>query len=224
MSGFLGNLINEFTHQGGQQQQQQGGSSYGGGNYQQQQSYGGGYGQSQQGPPQVYPPWRAVWEEGRWLFINEQTGQRTFEHPGSQGNYSNQGYSGGYNAGPPQASYAQTQAQKSGGNHNLMYGAMGAAAGLAGGALLMHEGHEVKEKWEGDEYRAEERVDRWEGDVRRDEYRAEDDIRRDEYRAENDIRRDEYRAEDRMDRWGNDIENAPENAARWTGEKVGFRT
>ena len=28
-------------------------------------------------------------------------------------------------------------------NHNLAYGAVGAVAGLAGGALLMHEGHKV---------------------------------------------------------------------------------
>lgn len=222
MTGFLGNLINEFTHQGGssseQQQQQQG--SYGGG-YQQQQQYGGQQQQQQQGAPQVYPPWRAVWdqEDGRWLYINDQNGERTFEHPSHQAGYGagsnpnnyGQGYSEQYNQGAPQASYSnapQAAPQKS--NHNgLKYGAIGVAAGLAGGFLIDHEAHKVEEKWDGDKYRAEERVDRWEGDVRRDERDIGDDIRG-----------DEYRAEERVDRWGQDVEDAPEDAARWVGRKV----
>jgi hypothetical protein len=69
--------------------------------------------------------------------------------------------------------------------------ALGAAAGLAGGAFLMHEGHEVKEDFEEDKDRTEERVD--------------------EFGA---------RAEDRAQRFGDDVEDAPEDAARWTGEKV----
>ncbi|KAH0240759.1 hypothetical protein KCU71_g24087, partial [Aureobasidium melanogenum] len=181
-------LINEFTHQGqsgsGGQQGGYNQGGYGGNNYNQpqggyggpQQGYGGqqqGYGGQQgygagQGTPQVPPPWRAVWDdrENRWLFINEQNGERTFEHPGRTGGYGG-GYGSSYNQGPPQGQYGgygqqQPQQKK---NHNLAYGAMGAAAGLAGGALLMHEGHEVKEDWEEDKYRAEEKFDRFENRV-----------------------------------------------------------
>jgi hypothetical protein len=204
--GLLGNLISEFT--GGQGQSGSGGQQGGynqGGNYGgpqqgyggQQQGYGGqqqGYsGQQQgygagQGTPQVPPPWRAVWDdrENRWLFINEQNGERTFQHPGQAGGYGG-GYGSGYNQGPPQGQqyggYEQQQPQQKK-NHNVAYGAMGAAAGLAGGALLMHEGHEVKEDWEEDKYRAE-------GD---------------------------------FDRFENRVEDAPEDAARWTGRKVSFTT
>lgn len=64
--------------------------------------------------------------------------------------------------------------------HGAAYGAMGAAAGLAGGALLMHEGEKVEQDWDQDKARVENRL---EGGVQ-------------------------------------DVENFPENAARWTGEKV----
>jgi hypothetical protein len=185
--GLLGNLIGELTGGSNDQQGNHGGGGY---NQQPQGNYGGpqqGYGGQQQGynnsgpqgAPQVPPPWRAVWDDrdGRWLFINEQNGERTFEHPGHSG-----GYGGGsYNQGPPQAQYGgYEQQQQPKKNHNLAYGAMGAAAGLAGGALLMHEGEEVKQDWEGDKYRAEEGFDRFE----------------------------------------NRVEDAPEDAARWTGRKV----
>ncbi|KAH0098354.1 hypothetical protein KCU66_g15707, partial [Aureobasidium melanogenum] len=147
--GLLGNLINEFTHQGqsgsGGQQGGYNQGGYGGNNYNQpqggyggpQQGYGGqqqGYGGQQQGyggqqgygagqgTPQVPPPWRAVWDdrENRWLFINEQNGERTFEHPGRTGGYGG-GYGSSYNQGPPQGQYGgygqqQPQQKK---NHNL---------------------------------------------------------------------------------------------------------
>lgn len=215
--GLLGNLIIEFTHQGqggsGQQYQQSGygEGSYGGnvgggynqppqGNYggypQQNQGYGGpqqGYGgqhqsyhSGPQGTPQVPPPWRAVWEdrEGRWLFINDSNGERTFEHPGQTGGYGG-GYGSSYSQGPPQGQYGggyeQQQPQHEKKSHNgLAYGALGAAAGLAGGALLMHEGHEIREDWDEDKYKAEAGFDRFE----------------------------------------NRVEDAPEDAARWTGQKV----
>lgn len=73
-----------------------------------------------------------------------------------------------------------------------MYGALGAAAGLAGGAFLMHEGGEIKDDLEGDKYRAEER---FEGD--------------------------KYQAEGDVDRFGDRVEDFPEDAAQWTGRKVG---
>lgn len=34
-------------------------------------------------PPYVQPPWVTRWDDeyGRWIFINEQTGERSFERP-----------------------------------------------------------------------------------------------------------------------------------------------
>jgi len=128
-------------------------------------------------PPQVPYPWRPQWDdrERRYIFVNEQNGERTWEFPGRQGgNYGGEAYE---QRAPPQQ-------QKSGG-HGMMYGALGAAAGLAGGALLMHEGDKIG-----------------------------DDFERDKDRLEGRFEEDKYRAE-------NDVENFPDNAARWTGEKVG---
>lgn len=128
---FINNLVNEFTHQG----QNHPSSSGGGGN----------------GPPPCPPPWRAHWDQqaDRWIFVNEQTGQRQFEHPGQGGGYSQQGgyggqqggYGGGYNSGGPPP---QTQTEHHGGGG---YGkmALGAAAGIAGGMFLAHEGSEISE-------------------------------------------------------------------------------
>lgn len=73
MSGFVEKLFDSFTgdkHHNQQQQQ----SSYGG---QPQQNYGGG------GQPQVPYPWVARWDdrENRYIYINEQTGERSWEVP-----------------------------------------------------------------------------------------------------------------------------------------------
>lgn len=149
-------------------------------------------------PPRVEYPWTTVWDarEQRWFFVNQQTGVRTFEYPGTP--YQSAGY---YQGGPPPNQYGGGQygggsqygggygGQKDeraqhggggGGGHGLAYGALGAAGGLAAGALLMHEGHKVEEKWDEDKWRAEERFDR---------------------------------VEDR-------VEDFPEDAARWGGRKV----
>ncbi|KAI5248994.1 hypothetical protein E4T43_01097 [Aureobasidium subglaciale] len=254
--GLLGNLINEFTHQG---ESSNGGQQGGyGGNYNQQPqgNYGGpqqGYGAPQQGyggpqqnhggqkqgygagqgTPQVPPPWRAVWDDrdNRWLFINEQNGERTFEHPGRTGGYGG-GYGSSYNQGPPQGQYGgyeQQQQQPPKKSHNgLAYGAMGAAAGLAGGALLMHEGHEVKEDWEEDKYRAEEKFDRFENrveDAPEDAARwtgrkvgEVEDIPQD---IENDYDRAKYGMENKWDNAVQDVEDVPEDIAGFAGEGVG---
>jgi hypothetical protein len=162
--GFLSDLVKDFTGSGQQQQQQQSG-------YGQQQS---GYGQQQSGygsnssygsqPPPVSPPWYAEWDsrENRWLFVNQQNGERTFTYPGpgfaqQQGNYGAPQQHGGYGYGQDgysnQGAYQQTaydpsrgggyqqEEHKSGGN-GLKYAAVG-AAGLAGGALLMHESDNI---------------------------------------------------------------------------------
>lgn len=108
-------------------------------------------GRGPQGPP-LPPPWVARWDEAnqRWFYINERTGERTGQHP--QPGYSPQpGHSPqpGYNSQPgynPQHGYAEQgrNEQPRSNNHNLLYGAAGAAAGLVGGALLMHEGEKIR--------------------------------------------------------------------------------
>ncbi|KAH7397448.1 hypothetical protein BKA66DRAFT_438006 [Pyrenochaeta sp. MPI-SDFR-AT-0127] len=195
--GFLNNLVSEFTHSG-QQGQQQHGSSQGGNN-----------------PPPVSPPWFAEWDarDNRWLFVNQQTGERTFTYPGpgygqQQGGYG--GNQGGYNQNaynPSQGNYQQEEHKKEGGN-GWKYAAAG-AAGLAGGALLMHEGEEMKEGWD------------------RDKYRLENDVSNFPENAAGWTGEQVGRAEgfgDRVEnRWDNavdDVEDFPENAANWTGQKV----
>ena len=101
------------------------------------QSVAGNYG-SQQGrgqqPPPLPPPWVSRWDEAsqRPIYINERTGERTFQHP--QPGYGSQaGYPGQGQHQPPPSN-----------NHNLADGAVGVAAGLVGGALLMHEGEKLR--------------------------------------------------------------------------------
>lgn len=136
----------------------EGGSSNNNNNGPPQSNYGGGsYGysqqQQQQQPPPVSYPWVVEWlpQENRWLFINQQTGERTTNYPGGpqQGGYNNYGPSqgqygggqyGGYEGQPP-----QEKSGGGGGGHGMAYGAMGAAAGLAGGMLLAHEGDKLGE-------------------------------------------------------------------------------
>ncbi|KAJ4377738.1 hypothetical protein N0V83_000568 [Neocucurbitaria cava] len=204
--GFLNELVSEFT---GKQQ------------------HGNGISQASASPPPVSPPWYAEWDDrdNRWLFVNQQTGERTFTYPGPgyaqqqgsygtpQGGYGNDqgGYNnrGAYNQSaydPTQGGYQQEQ-KKQGGN-GWKYAAAG-VAGVAGGALLMHEGEDMKEDWDQDKYRVENDVENfpenaagWTGEQ--------------VGRVEN----FDDRVENRVDNAVDDVEDLPENAARWTGEKV----
>lgn len=109
-----------------------------------------------------------------------------------------------------------------------MYGALGAAAGIAGGAFLMHEGSEIKDDFERDKYRVEERADRIGDDVAdfpEDAARwtgrkvqEVEDIPQD---IEGSFDRFGDRVERKWDDAKDDVEDAPEDAARWAGEKVG---
>lgn len=145
--GLLGELVSEFTHAGHQSPQQSGPSH---------------------GAPPVSPPWSAEWDsrDNRWLFVNQQTGERTFTYPGpgyaqqqgsygapqgGQYGYGQNGYSnqGAYNQSaynPSNQQPEQEQEKKSGGS-GWKYAAAG-IAGVAGGALLMHEGHEMRKSWD----------------------------------------------------------------------------
>jgi hypothetical protein len=123
-----------------------------------------GYGQPQNHPP-LPLGWRSEYDqrERRTVFINQQTGQRSFDFPHPSypqtGGYGQQGYGQqvgyeqqpqgygqqpqGYQQ-PPQGygqAYPQPQRpQQPQNNHNAMkYGGLGAVGGLALGALGMHE-------------------------------------------------------------------------------------
>jgi hypothetical protein len=99
-----------------------------------------------QGSPQGHggaplpPGWTAqyVAEEQRYIFINQRTGERSLTHPSPPSNY----------GGPAPRGYPPSSAGPGGApqkNHNMLYGGVGLAAGLAGGAFVMHE-HD-KRKW-----------------------------------------------------------------------------
>ena len=96
--------------------------------------------QGTQDPNYGLPPgWIAEWDapDNRWFYVNTHTGERTWNRPGAPLS----GYGpGGYDQS--QGSYQQAQAPAPK-NHNMAYGAAGAAGGLLAGAVLMHEGDKV---------------------------------------------------------------------------------
>lgn len=93
--------------------------------------------------------WVAEWsaQDNRWFFVNTQTNERTWNHPGGPPPVQQTTvYSSGRAPGGgiyEQTQVTQTNTQPKAKNHNFAYGAAGAAAGLVGGAMLMHEGHKV---------------------------------------------------------------------------------
>lgn len=149
---FFNKLVDGITHHNQQQYGQQ----------QQQQQYGQ---QQQQGQPQPPRPWRAEWDGQiqRWIYLNQETGQRSHEFPQSQygggqygpgygQQYDEQQQQPQYNQGPPQGQYGNQSSDYSAPasappakKQGMGYGgiALAAGAGLAGGALLMHEGEKV---------------------------------------------------------------------------------
>ncbi|KAF7115160.1 hypothetical protein CNMCM5793_001394 [Aspergillus hiratsukae] len=170
MDGLLGNIIEKVVEKASGS----GGGGYS--SYEQQPSYGGqGYGQP--APPQDLPyPWVARWDERdqRWFYVNEQTGERSWERPyGGVSAYgersygqpqSSYGYEGGYEGG-----YEQPRPEHK--DHSMMYGAAGAAAAAAG---LVGEVEAIPDEIE----------NKWDNAV-------------------------------------DDVEDFPEDAAEWTGRRVG---
>ncbi|KAL4942886.1 hypothetical protein BDV06DRAFT_191078 [Aspergillus oleicola] len=227
--GFLGELIEgaiESKLSGSSHSQPQPEYGYEGGN-------SGGYGSAPppSGPQAPYP-WVSRWDDRsqRWYFLNEQTGQTSWEMPGGApsygsgygGGYDSQGgYGGGYGAPQPgyarQEGYYEQQPQQEKKDHTMLYAAGGVAAGAVGGALLMHEGEEIHDDFERDKYEVEQGVEdlpedaaRWTGE------------------AVGEVEQVPERIEDGFDAMGNKIEDAvddvedfPEDVAEWTGEKVG---
>ena len=157
--------------------------------------------QSYGGPPQVPYPWVAEWDERdrRWIFINRENGERTFQHPqpsygSGGGSYGERSYDQGYGQQERREYYEQEPEKK---DHHTRNTVMGAAAGLLGGAFLMHEGEKVGEC--NNTTYASTSIDS----------AAEDKFDNAKYDLEQDAR-------DGVQ----DVENFPDNAARWTGEKV----
>lgn len=74
--------------------------------------------------------------------------------------------------------------------------ALAGIAGVAGGALLMHEGEKVEEKWDEDKHRAEERFDEARYDVDYEGRRAENYVEGMPDRVAYDVGRDEQRIEE----------------------------
>ncbi|KAK3669906.1 hypothetical protein LTR78_010217 [Recurvomyces mirabilis] len=190
-------------------------------------------------PPQVPYPWRPHWQEreGRYIFVNEQNGERTWEFPGRRGGYETEtttttysqqgggGYGRGYGGEErvyEQDTYTQRESERrGGGGHGMMYGAMGAAAGLAGGAFLMHEGGKIEDRFEEDKYRVEDDVEdfpenaaRWTGNKVQEVEDIPEDI-------EGGFDRFGNRVERKWDNAVDDVEDAPEDVSNWAGRKVG---
>ncbi|KAJ6115243.1 hypothetical protein N7486_001021 [Penicillium sp. IBT 16267x] len=144
------------------------------------------------GGPPLPPGWTAqyVAEEQRYIFINQHTGERSWTHPGHTSNYGSpapRGY-------PPSSAGPGGAPQK---NHNMLYGGAGLAAGLAGGAFMMHEHEKLlyfaayftlidKQHDMEKRFAAEEQTER---------HRYEDQIRRLEYENQN-LRQQEAREQE----------------------------
>ncbi|KAI6817322.1 hypothetical protein KC332_g11402 [Hortaea werneckii] len=178
-------------------------------------------------PPQLPYHWQAFWEagEGRYLYVNERTGQRTFDAPSA-------GY-GGYNAAPPPPSAegavygdrsdatvpSVKEKEGSSGSHGLMYGALGAAAGLAGGAFLAHE---AGEWFDGSEERDMEReieefpedTAEWTGEKVGEAENIPEDVEQGFDRFGDEV-------ESGFEDVEEDVEDAPAEVAEWAGEKEG---
>ncbi|EGP86443.1 uncharacterized protein MYCGRDRAFT_27969, partial [Zymoseptoria tritici IPO323] len=188
----------------------------------------GGYNQPPP-PPNVPRPWIAEWDarDQRYIFINQETGQRSWDFPRDEyrggGGGQNYGSNSGYPPPQQQTQYQEAPHEEKK-SHGLLYGALGAAAGLAGGAFLMHEGSEAKQDLESDAYRAEDRISNFDN---REEQPAEwtgrkvqevEDIPQD---VEQGFDRFGERVERKWDDGVQDVEDVPDDVAGWAGEKVG---
>lgn len=191
-------------------------------------------------PPQVPYPWQARWDERdrRYVFVNEQTGERSFEMPGN-------GYSGGgYGGGGQERRYesetvTEDSHRRGGGGHGMMYAGLGAAAGLAGGAFLMHESGNIENRFEDDKYRVENDVevpgrlcDRSGFDTLTHFKDFPENAANWTGRKVGEVEDIPQNIEQGFDRFGNrieggfdnavqDVEDVPEDIAGWTGRKVG---
>ncbi|KAL2004178.1 hypothetical protein VTN02DRAFT_5827 [Thermoascus thermophilus] len=176
-----------------------------------------------EGPP-LPPPWVSRWDsrEERYFYVNEQTGERTWERPGYS--YMGSQYGGQSSYGGSQEyreSYGQEYSEAPKKDHSLAYGAMGAAAGVIGGALLMHEGEKIHDEWDEDKERIKEDVDNFPENAAEWTGEKVGEAERIPYEVEQGWDRAEDRVEQGFDNAVDDVERVPEDVAEWTGEKVG---
>lgn len=172
-----------------------------------------------EGPP-LPPPWVSRWDsrEERYFYINEQTGERTWERPGysymgsqygSQPQYGGQSSYGG-GSQEYRESYGQEYSEKPKNDHSLAYGAMGAAAGVIGGALLMHEGEKIRMIRSSPPPPPPPLTPRWETIPLGPCPCTDRPV----------LCRIDDEWDENKERIEENVENFPENAAEWTGEKV----
>nr|POE78051.1 hypothetical protein CFP56_09692 [Quercus suber] len=178
-------------------------------------------------PPQPPYPWRAQWDdrERRYFYIHTESGERTWDFPG-RGGYGGGGGGGGGAYEQQTTTYVEEDQRGErrgggGGGHGLAYGALGAVAGLAGGAFLMHEGHEMKEDFEQDKDRLEENVEDFPEDAAEWTGRKVGEVEDIPQNVEQGFDRFGNRVEQGWDNAVEDVEDAPENVAEWVGDKVG---
>lgn len=152
MSGFAEKILDSFMdRKKSDSDQNNNNDTY----YQQQQQQQQPYQSQPQQPPY---PWTTRWDdrEQRYIYINEQTGERSYTFPSaSQGGYGGGGESYGYANQPPQqqgyynstggSAPEQREEKSSGYGSAAAWGAGGLALGLGAGALAMHEGEEMSE-------------------------------------------------------------------------------
>ncbi|KAF5867170.1 hypothetical protein ETB97_004091 [Aspergillus alliaceus] len=211
-------------------------SGYGGqGGYAgQPEGYSGRYPHQQQhSGPQVPPPWVARWDDQsqRWFYVNEQTGERTWNHPGQGGGYGQQQQQPSYGGGAPygggqsygqQPSYGYSESRQ--GEYYQQHGpkkdhtgakiAGAAALGVAGGALGMYAAGEMHDSYE-------EHKEEWKQDVQDFPENAAEWTGEKVGEAEAGWDHAEDRVEQGWDNTVDKVEDIPENVAEWTGEKVG---
>ncbi|RHZ56690.1 uncharacterized protein CDV56_107149 [Aspergillus thermomutatus] len=222
MDGLLGKIIEKVAEKASGGSSSSSGGGYSSYNQQPSQGYNSG-----PAPPQDLPyPWVARWDDRdqRWFYVNEQTGERSWERPyggsGGGASYGERSY------GQPQPSYgyeggyAQPQQQEHK-DHSMMYGAAAGAAGLVGGALLMHEGEKIHDRWDEDKDRIEQNVEDFPEDAARWTGEKVGEVEQIPENIEQSWDRTEDRIENKWDNAVDDVEDFPENAAEWTGRKVG---
>lgn len=172
------------------------------------------------GPSQVPYPWRAQWDdrEGRYIYLNEQTGERTWEYPSSSGGGS---YGAPEPGGRDYGYEGQEEQKREGGGHGLLYGALGAAAGLAGGAFLAHEAGDISQDFEADKSRLENNVEDFPSDAARwtgEKVQEVEDVPQDVGQG---FERFGDRVEEGWDGAVEGVEDAPADVAGWVGRRVG---
>lgn len=134
---FVEKVVERFGSGGGQEQVYEERREY----------YPGDAAPQSAGGPALPPPWVARWsdQDQRWYYVNEATGQRSWERPYGGGGPGPGGPGGyGYQEQVVEERRGYYQEERPKKDHSMMYGAAGVAAGAVGGALLMHEGEKIR--------------------------------------------------------------------------------